>query len=186
MIMKIARKALGVTQPRFAAFIGRDQSLVYKREAGQAAVPDSAVVLAQVILRVAQELGSDDVCAALESVPSSRRSESTALAALLMLALSRGKGHAVASVLEIDVPAGVVREEEEVDVKTSNSIRGARQYLDELRRSLRSTSRSVSPRAREKFDQASLMLAQTSELIAMGIEAEEEATGEKKKPPETS
>lgn len=183
MLIRTAREALRISQSRFAALIGRDQSLVYRREKGESGVSESAAALAHAILRLSADLGSDAVLEVLESVPKEKRSETAALVALMVLAIKSRRLPVIEAIVSFDLGNLSLADEEDQPMAVRQPHQGARNLIDALKRDIREDSlEAFTEEERRYADQAVSGLAQAYDALWMieGLRRKREEAQKKK------
>jgi len=167
MKVKSAREALGVSQTRFASFIGRNASLVNKRERGDAVVPHHAFVQAQIVLVLVASLGADAVIETLDAVPADQRSEVMASTVLMLLAAKRRLMGLVQEALA--VPAIVADDESELAEESGKvkqiQVKGSRDVIDAIKRGIQEDVVDAAGEEREYLDRAVEALGNASHAL---------------------
>lgn len=174
----IARKTLGqngVSMEAFGELTGRARSQIYKREAGIIGIPGNSLALYNLILTYAGAgISGSDMLAAMEAVPADERSETSAVFALLDIAVDRGRFDLISEALGRDPSekaAGVEEEDDMAGATVANMMRGMRNMLRGLERQA-----GKSPeKAARRFRDAARGMAGVLYDIEQGFKALEDA-----------
>jgi transcriptional regulator with XRE-family HTH domain len=177
MISKMAREALGLSRAAYAEYMGRAQSLIFKRERGESPVPEAAQMVAHLILRLVAEIGRDEVLLALNSLSPDRRNEGGCFGVLVYLATRRGLLSIVEDALAIENSAMSPVVETQQSPKEA-SMSGVSSLVEGLRKTIRKHALKTDSRAGQYYEQAGALLAQVSEKVLMGLELEKRAESE--------
>lgn len=174
-----ARKAVGVSQTLWSAFVDKDRTLVSRIENMRLNAIGPIVAISDFVLRMLARGGSitgADIKAALLAIPDDRRSAWNTYNALVTLCIKHGLTAVLEEATGVTPTFDAHGAEEAADMHAvmKHQAEDMKHQAEDMKRNLKEWMRRATPEARQRIEHAIAAATDAEHWIEMALEAERE------------